>query len=241
MDHDDTVVALLGMNMPRPFVFLNVAVTADGKTDTVARAGAGISTPADKARVDRLRAGADAVLVGGHTLLGDDPKLTVKSAELRAGRAARGLPENPAKVGVVSRAALKPDARFLTAGPARIFIFTTEQTSAAQLSLLRDRGVEAHVLGRARVDLARVFEILYEASLRRVMVEGGGTLTFELLRLGLIDELTVFVAPLIFGGGSAPTFVAGPGLGESEALKLELLSAEPWPDGGVLLHYKPLV
>lgn len=227
--------------MDRPFVFLNVAVTADGKTDTVARRGATISTPADRERVDRLRAGADAVLVGGRTLLGDDPKLTVKSAELRAERVARGLPENPARVGVVSRAALRPDARFLTAGPGRILIFTSEQTSPGQLAMLRERGVEVHVLGRERVDLPRAFEVLHQSGLRRVMVEGGGTLTFELLRLGLIDELTVFVAPLIFGGESAPTFVAGAGFPEGRPLRLVLLGAESWPDGGVLLRYKPLV
>jgi len=227
--------------MQRPFVFLNVAVTVDGKTDTVARAGAAISTSADKARVDRLRAGADCVLVGGRTVLGDDPKLTVKSAELRAGRVSRGLPENPAKAAVVTRADLRPESAFLTAGPARVLVFTSAQTSPEQQELLRACGAEVFLLGEQRVDLPRVFETLYGLGMRQVMVEGGGTLTFELLRLGLIDELTVFVAPLVFGGGTAPTLAAGPGFPFADALRLELLSAEPWPDGGVLLRYKPLV
>src|SRR3970040_1681077 len=56
-------------DMKRPFVFINVAMTADGKIDTVARQGAAISSPRDKERVDRLRAESDAIMVGGKTLL----------------------------------------------------------------------------------------------------------------------------------------------------------------------------
>src|SRR5688572_33488253 len=86
----------------KPYVFINVAMTADGKIDTFERHGAAISSAEDKARVDQLRAGADAVMVGGQTLLGEDPKLTVKSAELRAERTAKGLRENPIKVAFVT-------------------------------------------------------------------------------------------------------------------------------------------
>ena len=63
----------------RPYVFLNMAMTADGKIDTVERRGARISGAADSARVDRLRAGADAVMIGGRTLLSEDPRLTVRA------------------------------------------------------------------------------------------------------------------------------------------------------------------
>jgi riboflavin biosynthesis pyrimidine reductase len=73
------------------------------------------------------------VLVGGRTLLGDDPRLTVKSADLRAARRARGLEENPIKVGIVSNADLRDDSRFLTAGPAQVMLFTTQRTSPAQI------------------------------------------------------------------------------------------------------------
>ena len=69
-----------------PFVTINMAMTADGKMDTIARRGAIISSSDDWTRVDRLRAESDAVLVGGRTLLGDDPRLTVKSPDLRAAR-----------------------------------------------------------------------------------------------------------------------------------------------------------
>src|SRR5512142_49043 len=120
--------------MNRPFVFINVAMTADGKIDTFERKGAAISSPRDKERVDRLRASADAIMVGGKTLLGEDPKLTVKSNVLRAERLARGLPPNPIKVGVVSEANINADSQFLNAGPAEIVIFTTRRTSKERLS-----------------------------------------------------------------------------------------------------------
>src|SRR5512140_3337289 len=113
-----------------PRVLVNVAMTADGKIDSRLRKGAAISSAADKVRVDTLRADSDAVLVGGRTLVNEDPRLTVKSPRLRVQRTARGLDENPVKVGVVSVADLKLDGRFLTEGPARRFIYTTKRTDA---------------------------------------------------------------------------------------------------------------
>lgn len=224
--------------MNRPFVFINVAVTADGKMDTFERKGAAISSPRDKERVDRLRAEADAVMVGGRTLLGDDPKLTVKSEALRAERLARGLSPNPVKVGVATRADLSPDSNFLNAGPAHIVIFTTVRTSKAKIAFLRGRAAEVFVHESRRVDLPAALETLHGLGIRRLMVEGGGTLIFEFLRLRLADELTAYVAPMVFGGESAPTMAAGAGLARGEAVPLKLVNAEAWEDGGVLLHYK---
>lgn len=224
--------------MKRPHVFLNVAMTVDGKIDTFERRGATISSPRDKERVDRLRAEADAVMVGGQTLLAENPKLTVKSAELRLEREVRGLPPNPAKVGVVSRADLEPGSDFLNAGPARIVIFTTNQTSKNKLEFLRNRGVDVYVHKTERVELHKALYTLKELGIERLMVEGGGTLIFELLRLGLVDELTAYVAPMVFGGASAPTLATGPGLVRSAAVPLRLVDVESWDDGGVLLHYK---
>ncbi len=223
--------------MNRPFVFINVAMSADGKIDTVARRGAAISSPRDKQRVDGLRAGSDAVMVGGRTLLAEDPKLTVRSDALRAERAVRGLSENPMKVGVVSEANIESHANFLRAGGARVVIFTTNRTSKDKLGLLRSLGVEVFVHEGGRVNLADMMQTLAELGVKRLMVEGGATLNFELLRLGLADEVYAFVAPMIFGGESAPTLAAGTGLERSEAIPLKLVDAQTWEDGGVLLKY----
>ena len=213
-------------------------MTADGKIDTFERRGATISSKRDKERVDRLRAEADAIMVGGRTLLDENPKLTVKSAELRAAREARGLMSNPVKVGIVSNADLEPASDFLTAGPARIVIFTTQKTSNKQLEFLRARGVEVFVHNTDRVNLPQALHTLKGLGIRRLMVEGGGTLNFELLRLSLVDEVTAYIAPMVFGGESAPTMAAGPGLVRSAAIPLKLVDVEAWEDGGVLLKYQ---
>jgi 2,5-diamino-6-(ribosylamino)-4(3H)-pyrimidinone 5'-phosphate reductase len=219
----------------RPYILINVAATLDGKIDSVERRGAAISSDRDRARVDALRACVDAVMVGGRTLVQDDPRLTVRSAELRAERAARGQPDNPAKVGVVSRLELRPDCRFLTVGPARIILFTCGAESDS--AWLRERHVEVHSMGDSRVDLTSAMEKLADLGIRRVLVEGGGTLNFELLRLGLVDEVHVFVAPLVLGGASAPTLADGSGLLRDHALKLRRTAVEAWQDGGIVLRY----
>lgn len=223
--------------MNRPFVFINAAVTADGKIDTRERRGATISSARDKARVDRLRAGADAVMVGGKTLVEENPRLTVKSEALRAERAARGLSPNPMKVGIVSNADELPDGDFVNFGAARVVIFAAERTSKARVESLRSRGVEVYVHDAPRVDLVEALRVLRGLGVERLMVEGGGTLNFELLRLGLVDELTIYVAPMIFGGESAPTLADGVGLARGEAIPLKLVESEIHADGGVVLKY----
>jgi 2,5-diamino-6-(ribosylamino)-4(3H)-pyrimidinone 5'-phosphate reductase len=224
--------------MQRPHIHINVAATADGKIDTVERRGAAISTPRDKDRVDSLRADSDAVLVGGRTLHDEDPRLTVKSESLRDERKVRGLPENPAKVAIASNLRLRPDCRFLTAGPARILLFTTPRTSKQHLQELRSAGAEVFIQDVEVVDLVQVLESLSREGIQRLMVEGGATLNFELLRLGVVDDLTIFIAPLIFGGEGAPTPVGGAGLASASAIPMRLVSVNQWDDGGVLLRYR---
>jgi len=223
----------------RPFVIVNVAMSADGKIDTVARKGATLSSPADKARVDRLRAESDAVMVGGWTLVHEDPKLTVKSIQLRLERKARGLTENPVKVGVVSQADLQLDGAFITAGPASRLIFTTPRTSPEQIGRLEAAGVEVFLHDRERVDLVRVMESLNTLGIKKLLVEGGGTLLAELFRLDLVDEIYTYVAPLIFGGAMSPTLADGPGFLPAQAPRLRLASVEKVDeDGGILIHYR---
>jgi 2,5-diamino-6-(ribosylamino)-4(3H)-pyrimidinone 5'-phosphate reductase len=74
--------------------------------------------------------------------------------------------------------------------------------------------------------------------MERVLVEGGGTLNFELIRLNLVDELNVYIAPMIFGGSSAPTLADGAGLPAKAARKLTRTDVQADDDGGVLLRYK---
>jgi 2,5-diamino-6-(ribosylamino)-4(3H)-pyrimidinone 5'-phosphate reductase len=224
--------------MDRPFVYINAAMTADGKIDTFERKGAAISSKRDKERVDELRAGADAVLVGGKTLLEEQPKLTVKSDALREGRIRQGRPPNPIKVGVVTVADFPMDSDFIKVGNTRVVIFTTSQTSKGQLERLRAHGVETFVDDAPRVDLVKMMASLKMIGVERLMVEGGGTVNFEFIRLGLVDELTIYMAPMVFGGSHTPTLADGDGLPRDMAIGLKLLGIEKWEDGGVLLRYK---
>jgi 2,5-diamino-6-(ribosylamino)-4(3H)-pyrimidinone 5'-phosphate reductase len=219
-------------------VTVNVAMTLDGKIDTVARKGAKISSPADWERVDRLRAAHDAILVGGNTLLAEDPRLTVKSETLRADRIARGLAPVPAKVGIVSQAVLSANSQFLTDGGGEVFLFTTERTAPEQLDLLRDAGAKVFILGQTRVDLPAAFAILEQHGIESAMVEGGGRMIAALLAAGLVDEIHVYIAPLIFGGATAPTLADGKGM--PAGIKLALLDVERLQDGGILAKYQAL-
>jgi 2,5-diamino-6-(ribosylamino)-4(3H)-pyrimidinone 5'-phosphate reductase len=88
-----------------------------------------------------------------------------------------------------------------------------------------------------KVDLSKALGTLKELGIQRLMVEGGATLNFELLRLRLVDEITAYIAPMIFGGESATTMAAGSGLERSAAILLKLVSVEKEEDGGVLIKY----
>lgn len=223
--------------MNRPYTFINVAMTADGKIDTFERKGAGISSKRDKERVDRLRAEADAVLVGGKTLLEEQPKLTVKSEALREMRIRLGRSPNPIKVGVATIADIPIDSDFIKAGKTKVVIFTTTRTSKEQLERLESGGVEVFLHDAPRVDLIEMMRELKKMGVERLMVEGGGTMNFELMRLRLVDEITIHVAPMIFGGSNAPTLADGPGLPRDHAIDLHLKDIEKWDDGGALLRY----
>lgn len=224
--------------MNRPYTFINVAMTADGKIDTFERKGAAISSKQDKQRVDELRAAVDAVLVGGKTLLEEQPKLTVKSDALREGRVKQGRSPNPIKVGVATRADIPLDSDFINVGDARRVIFTTSQTSMSQLESLRTLGVEVFVEEAPRVDLNTMMLTLKKIGVDHLMVEGGGTMNFELMRLGLVDEVFIYVAPMIFGGANAPTLADGMGLLRESAIEMKLIDIERWDDGGVVLKYR---
>jgi 2,5-diamino-6-(ribosylamino)-4(3H)-pyrimidinone 5'-phosphate reductase len=224
--------------MNRPYTFINVAMSADGKIDTFERKGSAISSKRDKQRVDELRALADGILVGGKTLVEESPKLTVKSEALREGRIQRGLSPNPIKVGAVTIADIRLDSDFIKAGPARKVIFTTRQTSMEKIETLRSHEVEVFVHETARVDLTMMLQTLKKIGVDHLMVEGGGTMNFELMRLGLVDELMIYIAPMIFGGATSPTLADGLGVARDAAVEMKLTSVEQWEDGGVILRYK---
>ncbi len=106
----------------RPYIHVNVAMSADGKIDSIARKGMSISSLHDRRRVDELRASVDAILVGGRTLFNEDPKLNVMSDKLRKGRILRGLSEDPIKVGMASKLRVEREEQNESQLPLKEFI-----------------------------------------------------------------------------------------------------------------------
>ena len=221
--------------MEKPFIFINSAMSLDGKLSTIERKQVKISNKEDYARVDLLRAGVDAVMVGSNTVAIDDPKLTVKSEELRKERLSKGLSENPAKIMVGSIKNIQPDGDFLNYGNAEKIIFTTEKEDKSKIEALR-RKAKVYVMGKEKTNICEMVDILASRGIKRIMVEGGGTLNYEMLEAGLVDEIYVAIGPKIFGGKDAPTLVDGTGLAYGNAIDLDPIGVAVLGDVFVLKY-----
>jgi 5-amino-6-(5-phosphoribosylamino)uracil reductase len=180
-------------------------MSLDGYLDDAAHERLLLSNEADFDRVDEVRAGCDAILVGATTIRQDDPRLLVRSAVRQAARVARGEPPHPAKVTVTGRCALDPGAQFFALGEADKLVYCATATVPAARERL---GRVATVLDAGDpVDLHRVAADLGARGIRRLMVEGGGRMHTQFLTAGLADELQLVVAPFFVGDSRAPRFV----------------------------------
>src|SRR3569833_3306541 len=111
-----------GRVITRPHVLLSAAQSLDGFLDDTSPERLVLSTEDDFAVVDRLRAEADAILVGAGTVRADNPRLLVRSPELRRKRLEQGKPEQPVKVTVTTRG-LDPDAQFFSVGDTEKIVY----------------------------------------------------------------------------------------------------------------------
>jgi len=230
-------VSPMGSGDRRPRVTVNLAMSADGKISTVGRRQVRISGQEDRERVDRLKAGSDAVMVGIGTVLADNPSLTVKSDELKRERARAGKAENPVRIVVDSRARTPVDADILLKGTGERIIAVSARAGEEASAKYRDLATVV-VAGDEEVDLPLLMERLNDRGIRRLMVEGGGTLIASLFRLGLVDEFYTFVGNLVIGGAKAPTPVDGPGfLDDNEFVNLRLMELVELGEG-VLLRWQ---
>jgi 2,5-diamino-6-(ribosylamino)-4(3H)-pyrimidinone 5'-phosphate reductase len=216
-------------------VVVNAATSVDGKLSTHERRQVRISGDADFDRVDRLRAAADAVLVGVGTVLADDPHLGVKAEDRRIERLRNGRPANPARVVADSRARTPPDATCLN-DDAETYLLVSAAAPEDRLAALRDAGATVIEAGTERVDLPAALATLEGDGVERLLAEGGGEIIYSLFDAGLVDELSVFVGSLVVGGRDAPTLTDGEGFVE-EFPTLDLVAVERLDDG-VVLEYR---
>lgn len=215
-------------------VHVNAAVSADGKLSSRRREQVRISGEADFARMERIRAVSDAVMVGVGTVLADDPSLVRHDERHRRDHGKTGV---PARVVADSRARTPLDADVLS-GPPPTHVLVSDAAPDDRVSGLADRGAVVHVVGEERVSLPAAFDSLADEGVERLMVEGGGELLFSLFEDGLVDELTLYVGSLVIGGRDAPTLVDGEGFTESFPA-LQLREIERLDDGVVLSYDVP--
>lgn len=221
----------------RPYVVVNVAMSADGKLSTRDRRQVKISGAQDFTRVDRLKAGSDAVMVGIGTVLADDPSLTIKGEDCRQHRKSRGVCEHPVRVVVDSRARIPLEASILHKGNGLRIVAVSEKADPEKIAALK-HAATVIVAGEQQVDLAALMDELGTMGIQRLMVEGGGELIAGMIRARLVDEIYTFVGNMIIGGRDAPTLADGDGfLTEEEFPWLTLIEARRI-ENGILLHWK---
>ncbi|HIE34046.1 MAG TPA: 2,5-diamino-6-(ribosylamino)-4(3H)-pyrimidinone 5'-phosphate reductase [Candidatus Altiarchaeales archaeon] len=223
------------MKIKKPFVFINTAMTLDGKISTFKSKQVRISNELDMERVDKLRAESDAILVGMNTVVTDDPKLNVKNEELRRERIKKGLPENPIKVTLGGIDRIKLNSDFLNYGNCEKIIFTINDSDPQKIEKLNKKATVYVMEGE--INLKGAVRILKQMGIDRLMIEGGGETNFSFLKERLVDEIYIALAPKIFGGRDAPTAVDGDGFLSEDAIELELIDMENLEDL-IILRYR---
>ena len=202
-----------------PHVTLKMAASLDGKV--AARDGSSRWITGDAAREDvhRLRAAAGAVVVGSGTVEADDPSLTVRHP---------AFPERrPLRVIVDGSGTVSESRQVFTDRAAPTLVATSETAPTERVEAWREAGAEVLVLsepGSERVTLDRLLVELGKREIQRVLVEGGPTLGWELVRGGLVDQLVLYLAPILIGGRDAPSVLMGEGINTiSEHHRVEIV------------------
>ena len=178
-----------------------------------------ISSPEDLARVKQLRRISDAIMVGVGTVLSDDPHLTVKDS----------IEQSPIRV-VLDSSGRTPDHAKVLDGRVRTIMVTNEECEKSW------ENAETIRVGKGRVDLDALLDLLGEMGVETLLVEGGGELLWSFFKGGLVDRYSVFVGSKILGGRTAPTPVDGEGFDDKDLLNMELVQCRRLGDGIHLVY-----
>ncbi len=179
--------------MERPWVRIVSACTIDGRI--ASKVGySRLSCQYDLVRLHRHRAECDGVMIGANTANIDDPMLTVRLVK---------TDRQPCRVVVDGKLRCRLDLRlFKTAREIPTIVLTTEKADHEKIEKLRDMGVIVEIVGEEYVDLRKALEILYRNyGIKKLLVEGGGKLNWNLIKNNLVDEIYITITPYIFGNG----------------------------------------
>ncbi len=212
----------------KPYVILNSAMTLDGKIATKTGSSK-ISGFEDLDRVHKIRKEVDGIMVGIGTVLADNPRLTVHKISGKKS-------DNPIRVVVDNKARTPLDFRILN-NDAKTIIAVSNVCDENNLNSDNDAVLRAKELSKKAdifysskdsVDLVEFMDYLYSKGIKTLMLEGGSTVNFSMIKNNLIDEVRVCIAPMVVGGFQAKTFFDGLGFDYMEdAIQLELLDYYP--------------
>ncbi len=185
----------------RPFVHLKMATSLDGRISLGSAVSTALSGSESAARVQHLRHEYDAILVGGKTVLTDNPLLTDRSGKARRRKLVRVVLDNRLRIPL--------DSKLVTTANETPVLIISNSDDAAKISILEKKGVE---LARADArDLHAVLAELRKRTIQSVLVEGGAAVAGAFCDARLIDKYTFLVAPVIIGGQNAPPAIGGTG------------------------------
>ncbi len=196
-----------------PYVTAKWAMTLDGKIATAGGDSAWISGPRSRALVHETRGRMDAILVGIGTALADDPRLTARPPG----------PRTPARVVLDSSARLPPHGRLAaTARDVPVRVAVTGRAPADRRAALAALGCEILAFpGDGPVPVEPLLRELGRLGATNVLVEGGSRVLGAFFEARQIDEVDVYLAPIVEGGAHAFTPVAGAGVARmADALRL---------------------
>jgi diaminohydroxyphosphoribosylaminopyrimidine deaminase/5-amino-6-(5-phosphoribosylamino)uracil reductase len=194
--HELNIGFVMRMKSGRPLVRLKIAVSLDGKTALANGVSQWITGEHARRDAHRLRARSCAVLTGVGTVLADNPQLSVRDVETS---------RQPLRVVVDSHLHTPPGAKVL-AGPRTLVVTASEDRE--RIERLADAGAEVLALpaSNGRVDLKALSNELGARGVNEVTVEAGRTLNGALLWDNLVDELVVYMAPIIMGDAARGMF-----------------------------------
>lgn len=227
--------------IPRPYMTVVLAMSADGKIADVGRSPARFSSARDRTHLETQIALSDGILFGASTLRAYGTTLGITNPQLLQLRQQGGVPPQPVQIVCSASAKLDSQLRFFRQRVPRWLLTTTEGASNWQKlgasSLEYFEKIVVADTSDGRIDWNHALQQLTELGILRVAVLGGGELVASLLAADLIDEFWLTVCPLILGGKTAPTPVDGEGFLSTVAKRLELLEVEK-VDQEVFLHYR---